>query len=188
MKFARLLIWIIAAALLPTASVTAEDPPTNTKTTEAADTARAPVAKPEKVVWYSYAEGVAKAKKEKKPIVIDFTASWCGWCKRMDRDTFSDREVIDYLAENLVPIKVWGDANTPTSHEGEAMTERDLAKLYGVRGYPMFWFLDSDAGRIGIIQGYKKPHEFLPLIKYVGGSHYKTMSYESFLKKDEGQG
>lgn len=140
----------------------------------------------DKIVWHSYTEGLAKAKKEKKPIIIDFTASWCGWCKRMDRDTFSDKEVIRYMNENVVSIKVWGDANTPVSHEGEKMTEKALARVFGVRGYPTFWFLDAEGGRIGPTSGYKKPDQFLPLIEYVAENHYKTMSYDNYLKKRAG--
>ena len=35
----------------------------------------------DKIVWHSYTEGLAKAKKEQKPFIIDFTTAWCGWCK-----------------------------------------------------------------------------------------------------------
>jgi thioredoxin-related protein len=74
------------------------------------------------------------------------------------------------------------------SHEGERVSERRLTKAYGVRGFPTFWFLDSEGKRIGPAPGYKPTSSFLPLLRYVGGNHYKTMSYESFLKKETGQG
>ena len=74
------------------------------------------------------------------------------------------------------------------SHQGERMSERTLTKAYGVRGFPTYWFLDSEGKRIGPAPGYKPSETFLPLLRYVGGSHYKTMSYENYLKKEASKG
>ena len=141
---------------------------------------------PAKITWLDYDKGLAKAKSENKPILIDFTASWCGWCKRMDKETFSDPQVIEYIATNMVPVKVWGDDTTKAgmvTHEGERMTQRALTQIYQVRGFPCFWFLDPAAGKIGPAPGYKNKDSFMPLVEYVAGNHYKTTSYENFLKK-----
>jgi thioredoxin-related protein len=146
---------------------------------------------PTKVEWLNYDQGLAKAKRENKPIVIDFTATWCGWCKKMDAGTFSDPKVIRYMAQNVVAIKVWGDDTTKAamvSHEGERMTQKALTQVYAVRGFPTFWFLDSSGGRIGPMSGYKDTNGWLPLVEYVAGNHYKTTTYDNFLKKRSGQG
>lgn len=183
-KVGVLALGVVAVAVL----ARAEDP----KPTAAASTQK-PVAEtaPGKITWLDYDAGLAKAKNENKPILIDFTASWCGWCKRMDKETFSDPQVIKYIADNLVPVKVWGDDTTKAgmiTHEGERMTQKALSTVYGVRGYPTFWFLDPAAGKIGPAPGYKKTTDFLPLVEYVAGNHYKTTSYENYLKKRSGQG
>ncbi|MBI3871589.1 MAG: thioredoxin fold domain-containing protein [candidate division Zixibacteria bacterium] len=141
------------------------------------------------IVWLNYDAGLAKAKAENKPIMLDFTTTWCGWCKKMERETFTDPKVARYLHDKIVTVKVWGDDTskaTMVSHNGERMTQRALTQVYGVRGFPTFWFLDSSGGQIGPSPGYKNVDQFLPLIEYVAGSHYKTMSYESYLKKRSG--
>lgn len=152
---------------------------TATKTTgnEESEPSKSP-----QITWHNYEKGLELAKKEDKMLVIDFTTSWCGWCKRMERETFANQEVIEFFNENVVAVKVWGDSNTKTSHEGETMSEKALTRTYGVRGFPTFWFLDSEGNRIGPSPGYKKTEQFLPLIQYVAGNHYKTMSYENYLE------
>ena len=144
-----------------------------------------------KIEWLTYDQGLARAKQDNKPIIIDFTASWCGWCKKMERETFSDSGVINYVLSHYVPVKVWGDDTTKAgmvTHQGERMRQSALTQVYNVRGFPTFWFLDSQGGKIGPVVGYKTKDQFLPLIEYVGGGHYKTMSYDSFITKRSGRG
>jgi len=176
--------WFLAACVcLATPALAQENPPKVAVKTEASAAATS-----EEIQWLSYDKGLARAKSEGKPVVIDFFTSWCGYCKKMDKSTFKDPAVVKFLKENFVTVRVDGEAKTMVSHEGEQISERSLTKAYGVRGFPTFWFLDSEGKKIGPAPGYKPTEAFLPLLRYVGGSHYKTMSYENFLKKETGQG
>ena len=42
------------------------------------------------VKWYTIEEADALMKTDPKPIFVDAYTDWCGWCKRLDKDTFSD--------------------------------------------------------------------------------------------------
>jgi thioredoxin-related protein len=185
MRYPTKTLLILAAAVLVASAVFAQTP---TKTKKATTAEMKPAAKKAEVEWLGYDEGLAKAAKEDKPVMINFYTSWCGYCKKMDRSTFKDPKVIDFLEENFVTVRINAESKEMVSHEGEQVSLRRLARLYGVRGYPTFWFLDSNGDRIGPAPGFKTAETFLPLLRYVGGSHYKTMSYENFVKKDEGKG
>ena len=78
-----------------------------------------------------FTEALARAKRENKPIVLDFEASWCVPCKRMERETFSDPTVSRLLARCIF-IKIDTDKHP------------ELAKGFGVAGLPDLRFLTPD--------------------------------------------
>ena len=55
--------------------------------------------------WYDFEEGMEKAKKENKALLIDAYTDWCGWCKVMDKETYKDARVIAKLNESFVAVK-----------------------------------------------------------------------------------
>ena len=56
--------------------------------------------------WHSFNDGLVKADKESKMILVDFYADWCHWCKVMDEKTFKDENVAKKLQERFVTIKL----------------------------------------------------------------------------------
>src|SRR5438105_1727182 len=77
-----------------------------------------PAVKGEKLKWMSLNE-VEVAKKEiNKPILIDLYTDWCGWCKVMDRKTYSDKNVIAYLQEKFYVVKLNAETKQPVSWSG----------------------------------------------------------------------
>ncbi len=89
------------------------------------------------VAWELYREGVLKeAAARKMPVVMDFYADWCGPCRAMDREVFTDREVIS-LSSRFRMIRVDLTRWSP-SHES-------LQRRWGIRGVPTIVFL-NDSG------------------------------------------
>ncbi len=97
----------------------------------------------------TYKEALAKAKKEKKLVFIDFFTTWCGPCKMMDRDTFANKEVLAWLSEHAVGLKVDAERNTR------------LAMRFNVTAYPTLVFVRSDGKEVGRVAGYVGPAAFL---------------------------
>jgi thioredoxin-related protein len=143
--------------------------------------------KTDSLTWHKYDEGLAKAKKEKKHILVDFYTNWCGWCKRMDKYTYEDEEVKKILRENYVVIKVNAESKNEVKVEGKKITERDLARKFSVRSYPITWFLKQSAEKIAPYYGYADAKAFLKVLKFIKDDLYDKMSFEEYLKNQDDQ-
>jgi len=82
------------------------------------------------------AKAKAQASAEGKRILLDFTGSdWCGWCKKLDAEVFSQQEFKDYAAKKLVLVEV----DFPKGFKLPEATQKQneaLSKKYKVQGYP----------------------------------------------------
>lgn len=91
----------------------------------------------------SFKEGLAAAKAEGKPVFIDCFTTWCGPCKWMSANIFTESSVAKYYNENYVCLKI-------DMEKGEGV---DIAKKYGIRAYPTLLYLDADGERLLVSVG-----------------------------------
>jgi len=85
----------------------------------------------------------ASAAEKGLPILIDFTGSdWCGWCIRLDKEVFSKAEFQGYASANLVLLKI--DFPRKKLPAAEAASNQELAKTYGIQGYPTIVLADAE--------------------------------------------
>jgi thiol:disulfide interchange protein DsbD len=102
-------------------------------------------------------EAQATARAEKRPLLVDFTASWCGACKELDRDTFAD-PAVSGEAGRFLAVKV--DA---TDDENERT--RQTLERHHVRGLPTVLLFDSKGAEIRRFTAFVPPGEFLAALK-----------------------
>jgi thiol:disulfide interchange protein len=105
----------------------------------------------------TFAEAQAKALKEDKLIFMDAYAVWCGPCKWMAANTFTDAEVATYFNNNFINLKM-------DMEKGEGPA---LARKYGVRAYPTLYFLKPDGSVAKSVMGAQRPDGLLSIGKKV---------------------
>ncbi len=90
----------------------------------------------------SYDQALNLARAQSKPIMVDFYTEWCGWCKRLDQETYKDQRVA-IISMSFICLKIDGDKNSA------------LVQKYNVSGYPTILFLDPSGKVIGGGPGYR---------------------------------
>jgi thiol:disulfide interchange protein len=101
------------------------------------------------VPWRTdFAAAREAARRDSKPMLLYFTASWCGPCQEMKHITWSDSAVEKKLRD-YVPVKIDIDADTPT------------ALQFGVEPIPAFVVLDKEGNIVKRTDGLMEPMEFL---------------------------
>lgn len=118
--------------------------------------------------------------KEKKKYIVDVYTEWCGWCKVMDKKTFTDAGVQEYLNENFHMIKFDAEQKDAITFKGRIYDWKaggrngynTLAKeLLGNRmSYPTMVYLDENMNKIKAIPGYKKPDQLMAELKAINES------------------
>jgi uncharacterized protein YyaL (SSP411 family) len=144
----------------------------------------------EKIEWLTISEMQAAYKKEPRPILLDMYTSWCGWCKVMDKETYSNNKVAAYINEKYYAVKF--DAESKDSVEwngkkyGYNATNKvnDLAVylMFGQMSYPTTIFLSALDARPAPLAGYLKPKELESPLKFFGDGAYKTKNFPEFMK------
>ncbi len=98
-----------------------------------------------KIAWFTNLEKAQEVAQERNiPIFIHFTGSdWCGWCWKLEEEIYSKPIFQEYVAENMVMVKI--DFPKKTKQSTEIVTyNRTLATRFGIRGFPTVQLLDPD--------------------------------------------
>ncbi len=142
------------------------------------------------VKWMSFEEAIARSKTEKRKIFIDVYTDWCGWCKVMDKSTFSEASVAKILNEKFYPVKFDAEQTNDIVFDGrtfkfipsgnKGVHELAAALLNNQLSYPTVVFLDEDFKMIQPLPGYQKAPEFHRIISFIGEDYFKKMKWSEF--------
>lgn len=105
----------------------------------------------------SWQQVLKKAKDEHKLIFLDISTSWCGWCRKMKQNVYTDKTLGDYFNKNFVNVEL----------DGEHDDGLRLAQKFGVSGYPSLFIVDGNEQQLFSSEGYHEANDLMTLVKSV---------------------
>lgn len=100
----------------------------------------------------SFGDALRRARAENRLVMVDVYTDWCGWCKKLEKETYGDARVAAAL-EGVISIRVNAE------REGESVAEH-----YSVRGFPTVLFLSGSGEVVEKIEGYVGADEMLRIV------------------------
>lgn len=123
------------------------------------------------IKWLPFDQAQKIGEGQSQKFFLYFYTDWCGYCRKLEKDTFSNQAVANYINDHFIPVRI----------NSERMPK--IAARYGVQGYPDLRFLTAKGENIARWPGYIDADQLLPLLKYIQSDSYLEMGYRDFLKK-----
>jgi len=148
------------------------------------------------VKWYTIEEAEKLIRDNPRPIFIDTYTDWCGWCKKLDSDVFSDPVIANILNEKYYAVKFDAESRKSVVFQGKTYKndgtigrthQLAYALLKGKMSYPTVVFLNNKAEVITPLPGFRSAKEFEPILEFFSGTDWETKTYEDFTKTFTGK-
>ncbi len=143
----------------------------------------------EKIRWTDLEEGLAEAKRTGRPLLVDVQTRWCGWCRKMDKATYADPAVREFVGRKFIAARVDAeDDDSRVDYGGVESTHRQFADSFRITGYPTTLFFAADGALVTQVPGFVKPDQFLGVLRFIGDGHYKTTSWDAYRRASASAG
>ena len=131
--------------------------------------------------WPTFDEAVLQAESTGKFILIDIYAPWCGWCRRMQQEVYTNADLVVYVQDHFAYGRLnLDDAQTRHIFKGQILTSQELGYALGAQGTPTTVFLTSEGEYITRCPGYWDLDSFTKAVEFVATGAYQRQSFSDF--------
>jgi len=151
----------------------------------------------ESVKWHTIEEAVELNKTEPRKFLIDVYTDWCGWCKKMDKETFTHPEIAGYINNNFYAVKFDAESTEPVTFGGQTFVNEGsgsrsshqfaIALLQGKMSYPSIAYMNENLQLLTAVPGYQTPERIEPILHFFAKDKYNDVSFEEFNKNFNSQ-
>ena len=143
----------------------------------------------QEIKWMTMDEALTAQEEEPRKIFMDVYTDWCGPCKLLDKKTFANKEVAQFINENYYAVKFNAEGTEEINYLGNIYTnpnhnperkgrnsQHEFAQALKVRGYPSMVFFDEKGDFIQPITGYHTPKRLEIYVKMVENDDYLDLT------------
>jgi thioredoxin-related protein len=143
------------------------------------------------IKWYSFEEAYQLNKKKPKKVFVDVFTDWCGWCKKMDAETFANPVIAKYMQKHFYCVKLNAERKdtivldgvkfinpNPSSRRSTHQLANELLK--DKMSYPSYVFLNDKGNYLTMVAGYQAAENFEIIIHYFGDDAYLKQTFEVY--------
>jgi thioredoxin-related protein len=150
------------------------------------------------VKWLTFPEAEKMFIANPRPFFIDTYTDWCGWCKKMDQETFTNSVIADLLNNRFYPVKFNAEGKDEVTflgnkfiNDGKSGNAHQLAVvlLQGQLSYPTVVFMtkDNDKYSISPVPGFRQPKDMEVILSYFADKAYQTQEWQAYQKNFKGK-
>ncbi len=181
----RVLLFVMAMLAISPAMMAKKDPP-------------APKAAPaEEIHWItSIDELQMKMMQSPKKVLVDMYTGWCGWCKKMDADTYTNPALVKYVNNNFYAVKLDAERKDTINFQGKTFFfapeyktngfALELLKDHLAKGeqlmYPQTVLMMENFQNPTAIAGYLTVEQIEPALTYFGDNAYRRQPWDQYSK------
>lgn len=142
-----------------------------------------------KINWMSFEEALVAQKNEPRKIMMDVYTDWCGPCKMLDKNTFQNPDVVEFVNANYYAVKfnaegdeniqykdyTFSNPNFDPKRKGRNATH-ELAGALKISAYPTIVFFNENGETLLPVKGYQSPNQLELFLKLFNNDDYKNIS------------
>ena len=144
----------------------------------------------QEIKWMTMNEALKAQKKEPKKIFIDAYTNWCGPCKMLDKNTFQNKDVANYINKHYYAVKFNAEGNEVVNYQDKVFKNpnydetktkgrnavHEFALAMGVNAYPTMVFFDENGKFLSPLKGYLTPQKLEIFLKIFATDDYKEVN------------
>ncbi len=158
----------------------------------------------QEINWMTMNEALEAQKENPKKIFMDVYTDWCGPCKLLDKNTFSNKQVAQYVNKHFYPVKFNAEGTEKVTYKDFTYTNpkykpgrkgRNSQHLFAhalkITAYPSMVFFDEKGEVISPVAGYHTPSQLEIYLKMIANDDYKNLktseAWASYQKNFKGE-
>lgn len=147
--------------------------------------------------WISFSEALNAQKENPKKIMIDVYTNWCGPCKLLDKNTFHNTDLVNYVNKHFYAVKFNAEGDKLITYKGQEFknpnydsrkefkrnSAHQLANYLQIRAFPTIMFFDENGDVLAPIPGYRTSKQLEVFLKLFKTNAFKNITTEEQFSK-----